>query len=78
MAESHFSLFGPCVTYSALLDRNCMASSKYYEALSELVFLAGKLNSARFAETKRNCEICLRICKRTTAAMQAHKAAHRC
>lgn len=78
MAESHFSLFGPCTTYSALLDRNCVASSEYYAALSELVLLAGTENGALFAEAKLNCQICLRNCKRTTAAMRAHKAAHRC
>lgn len=78
MAESHTPLFGPCITYSSLLDRNCMASSRYCKALSELLFLAGRQNRAGFAEAKRNCEICLTNCKRTAAAMRAHKAAHRC
>lgn len=78
MAESHFRFFGPCITCSVLLDRHSMASSRYYEATSELVFLAGKQKSERFAEAKRNCEICLRNCKHTAAAMHAHKAAHGC
>jgi hypothetical protein len=78
LAESHLPPFGPCITYSALLDRRAIASSEYFEALSELLFLAGKQNSARFGEAKRNCEICLRNCERTVAAMRAHKAAHGC
>jgi len=78
MAESHLPLFAPCVIYSALLDRHSVASSKYFKAFSELMFLAGKQNRARFGEAKRNCEICLRTCKRTAAAMRTHKAAHRC
>ena len=78
MAGSHFPLFVPCKTYSALLDCHSMASGKYHEATSELVSLAGQRKYALFAEAKRNCEICLRDCNRTAAAMRAHKAAHRC
>ena len=77
MAESHFQFF-PCRTYSALLDHVFAASSMYCKAVSELVFLAGKEKSARFAEAKRNSAICFRNCKRTAAAMHAHKAAHGC
>lgn len=78
MAESHFPLFGPCIRYSALLDRNVTASSRYQDATSKLLSLAGQQNAAGFAEAKRNCEACLDECIRTTAAMRAHKAAHRC
>lgn len=78
MAESHFPLFGPCIAYSALLDRNAAASTRYHEATSELVSIAGLQKHADFREAKRNCEICLDDCKRTTAAMRAHKAAHGC
>lgn len=78
MAESHVSLLGPCVAYSALLERNCVASSQYHEATSELVSLAGQKNAESFAEAKRHCESCFDECKRTTAAMRAHKAAHGC
>ena len=77
MAESHRPLI-PCATYSALLDRSAVASAKYYEATSELVSLAGKQKAAGFAEAKRNCETCLDDCKRTTAAMRAHKVVHGC
>ena len=62
MAESHLPFLGPCETYSALLDRHSVASSRYHQATSELVFLAGKQWSARFAEAKRHCEICLSNC----------------
>lgn len=78
MAESHLPFFGPCITYTALLDRNCIASSKYCDALSELLVFAGKQKSARYAVAKRNCEICLTNCKRTAEAVRAHKAAHGC
>ena len=78
MAESHFSLFGPCIKYSALLDRNATASTRYHEATSELVSLAGQKKAEAFAEAKHHCETCFGECKRTTAAMQAHKAAHGC
>lgn len=78
MAESHFPLFGPCVRYSALLDSNAAASSRYHEATCELVSLAGRRNAAAFAEAKRNCERCLDECKCTAAAMRTHKAAHGC
>ena len=78
MAESHFPLFGPCITYNALLDRNAIASSKYHEATSELVSLAGHQKAESFAEAKRNCEACLDDCKRTAAAIRAHKAVHGC
>lgn len=71
----HFSIFGPCTTFSALLDLNFVASSEFYAALSELVRLSGK---AGYAEAKRNCEICRANCKRTTAAMRAHRTAHGC
>lgn len=78
MAESHLSLFGPCIKYSALLDWNATASSRYHDATCELVSLAGQQNAARFSEAKRNCESCLDECKRTTAAMRVHRAAHGC
>lgn len=78
MAERYLSLFGPCITYSALLNLNAMASAKYHAATSELVSLAATGAPVRFAEAKRNCKTCLRTCKRTTAAMRAHKAAHGC
>ena len=78
MAESHLPRFRPCHTYSALLDRNAVASSKYHKATSELMSLAGQQNAARFAESRQNCEDCLDVCKLTAAAMRAHKAAHRC
>ncbi len=77
MAQFDLPSFSPCRTYGALLDRNAVASSKYHEATSELVSLAGQ-QKAGFAEAKRNCEISLDDCKRTIAAMRAHKAAHRC
>ncbi len=78
MAGSHLSILGPCKTYNALLDRNAVASGKYHEATCELMSLAGKREDARFAEAKRYCEICFKNCKRTVAAMRAHKATHRC
>ena len=78
MAESHFPFFAPCIAFSVLLDRNCVASGEYYDAVSALVFLAGKQKAASFAEAKRNCEICLKNCERTAAAMRAHKVAHGC
>ena len=77
MAEFDFSL-SPCQIYGALLDRNAAASSRYYDATSDLVSLAGKQEAARFAGAKQNCEACLDECIRTTAAMRAHKAAHGC
>ena len=78
MAESHFPPLGPCITYSVLVERNCVASSQYCRALSELSFLAGKQQRARFAEAKRQCENCLRNCKRTMEEIRAHRAAHGC
>ena len=78
MAESHLPRFFPCHIYSALLDRNAVASSKYHEATSELMLLAGQQNAARFAESKQNCKDSLDDCKRTAAATRAHKAAHGC
>jgi hypothetical protein len=78
MAESHLLFFVPCFTYGALLDLHCVASSKYHEATSELVSLAGRQKNAHFAEAMRNCEICFRNCKLTTAAMHVHKDAHGC
>lgn len=78
MAESHLLFNRPCDTYSALLDRNCVASGKYCEALAELVLLAGKQKRADFEDAMRNCEICLTYCERTAAAMLSHKATHRC
>ncbi len=78
MAESHLPLFDVCVTYSALLEHNCVASSQYCQALSKLAFLAGKQKSSLFAEAKRNCETCLTNCKRTAEAMRAHEATHGC
>lgn len=77
MARFHLS-FCFCRTYSALLVRNSVASGKYHEATSKLMLLAGQRQAARFAEAKRYCETCLRNCRRTAAAMRAHKAAHRC
>lgn len=78
MAELDLTFLGACETYGALLDRNAVASAKYHEATSELVSLAGQEKAARFPEAKRNCETCLDECKRTAAAMRAHKAAHGC
>ena len=78
MAESHLSLFSPCTTYSALLDRNAVATSRYHHATSELMSLAGQQNAAGFAEAKSNCESCLDECKRTAGAMRTHKAVHGC
>ena len=78
MAESHASIFSPCETYSALLDRHCVALSRYLKAISDLVFLAGKQEGVRFAEAKSTCEDCLNSCRSTTAAMHAHRAPHRC
>ena len=74
----YLSLSGPCITYSALLDRNATASTKYHEAISEMVSVAGHQNAEGFAEAKRYCESCLHECKRTAAAMRTHKAAHGC
>ena len=67
-----------CKTYNFLVDRHSVASTKYYEATTELVFLAGKQKQVRFADAKRNCETCLTNCKRTAEAMHAHKALHGC
>ena len=78
MAQLDPLSFSPCERYGALLDRNVIASTKYYEATSELVSLSGQLNAEGFAEAKRNCEACLDECKRTAAAMRAHKIAHGC
>lgn len=78
MAESHLSRFVPCGTYSALLDRNAVASAKYHDATSELMSLAGQGDDAAFAEAKRNCDGCLDECHRTAAAMRVHKDAHGC
>jgi hypothetical protein len=78
MAEPHLPVFARCITYAALLERNCAASSKYFDAVSVLVFLAGKQKAACFAEAKRNCETCLKDCRRTAAALRAHRAAHGC
>lgn len=78
MAESHFPLFGLCITFSALLDRNAVASSQYHEATSELLSLAGQKKAESFADAKRHCEACLDECKRSAGAMRAHKAAHGC
>ena len=78
MAESHLPIFVPCRTYSALLSLNAVASGKYHEATSDLMSLAGQGKFAIFAKARRNCEICLKDCKRTAAAMRAHKAAHGC
>ena len=78
MAEFDFPFTSPCQTYGALLDRNAVASSEYHQATSELVSLAGRQEVAGFAQAKRNCVTCLDECKRTAAAMRAHKAAHGC
>ena len=78
MAELDFQSLSPCRTYGALLDRNVVASFKYHEATSELVSLAGQQKAASFAEAKRSCKSCLDECKRTIAALRAHKAAHGC
>ena len=78
MAEFDLQSLSPCETYGGLLDKNASASSRYHEATSELVCLAGQQDFARFAEAKRSCETCLDDCKRTADAMRAHKAAHGC
>ncbi len=78
MAEFDLTFLSPCRTYGALLDRNAVASARYHKATSELVSLAGRQKAAGFAEAKQNCEACLDECKRTVAAMRAHKAAHQC
>lgn len=78
MAKFDLLSFRFCHTYSALLDLSVVASAKYHEATSELVSLAGQQKVAGFAEAKQNCETCLDECKRATAAMTAHKAAHGC
>ena len=78
MARLDLSFFGPCHTFSILLDHNALASAKYHEATSKLVSLAGQQKAAGFAEAKRHCETCLAECKRTASALRAHKAAHRC
>lgn len=78
MAESHLSCCGPCETYSALVDRLSGASSIYFKAVVDLMFLAGKQKAAQFTEAKQNCEICLKNCNRIAAAVRSHKAAHRC
>ena len=78
MAEFHLADLCPCHTYNALLHCHAAASARYHDATTELVSLAGHGDDARFVEAKQNCEICLEDCKRTVAAMRAHKAAHRC
>ena len=78
MAQLEFLSFSPCAIYGALLDRNVVASGKYHDATSELMYLAGQREYARFAEAKRNCEIRLDECKRTTDAMRTHRATHGC
>ncbi len=78
MAEPYLALSGYCIAYNALLDRNCMASRRYCEALSELMFLAGRQDSSRFADAKRNCNTCLADCRITAEKMHSHKAAHGC
>ena len=78
MAELDLSFFSPCGTFGALLDRNVVASTKYHEASSELLSLAGQQKAAGFAKAKQNCKNCLDECKRTTAALRAHRAAHGC
>ena len=78
MAEFNLPFSIPCKTYSALLDRNALASAKYHEATSELTSIAGLGKAALFAVAKRHCETCLANCKRTAAALRTHKAAHGC
>lgn len=78
MAKSHLPRLRHRHTYSALLNDNAAASSRYHAATSELMSLAGQQNAARFNESKQNCEDCLDDCKRTAAAMRTHKAAHGC
>ena len=78
MAESNLPSFRPCHIYRVLLDHNVVASSQYHEATSQMFSLAGQQKAAGFAEAKRNCEARLDECKRTVAAMRAHKAAHGC
>lgn len=78
MAAFSLPSFVPCEIYSSLLIFNAVASGEYHEATSELMALAGQGKYALFAEAKRNCETCLDNCKRTTAAMRAHKASHGC
>ena len=78
MAQLDLLSFIPCKTFAALLRCNAVASTKYHEATSELMSLAGQLRAAGFAEAKHNCEICLDECKRTAAAMRAHKTTHGC
>jgi hypothetical protein len=67
-----------CDTYHALLDRNHMACSRYYDATTELLMVARQGSAAGFDLAKRNCKVCLEDCKRTAAAMHDHKLAHGC
>ena len=67
-----------CKRYSVLLDQHSIASTKYHEATSRLISLAGQSKPDRFAEAKQNCKSCLNDCKRTSAAIRVHKANHGC
>lgn len=78
MAEFDLPSLSFCKTYGVLLDRNVVASSRYHDATSELMSLAGTQKATEFAEAKRNCETCLDDCKRTVTAMRAHRTAHGC
>ena len=67
-----------CKRYSVLLDRHSVASTRYHQATSRLISLAGQSQPDRFAEAKQNCDACLNHCKQTAAAMRIHRANHRC
>ena len=67
-----------CATQQQLIEDICVASSRYYEATSRLVNLAGRSTGTNFVDAERDCRSRLRDCRRAKTALTDHKADHGC
>ncbi len=67
-----------CDTYLVLLDRNCIASADYFQAITKLMRMAGQRDRIAFRDAKHLCESCLVECKRTSTELRDHKTDHGC
>ena len=67
-----------CTKQQQLLEDICVASSRYYEATSRLVALAGRSTPMNFSDTKDECSARLQDCRHAKTAMRDHRADHGC
>ena len=59
-----------------LVERNCLATTRYHAAITKLTALAGRGKAASFEAAKLNCKLCLDDCRRTRDAVREYRAAH--